>query len=107
MTQQELYNLLLMSSYPVVYHSFKASNEEPVDPPYIVYSFVDSDNISADNKVSYKRNSYRVELYTNQKNLEAEESLEKVFDNASIFYDKSEVYIESETMFQISYNIEI
>ncbi|MBR0599047.1 hypothetical protein [Sinanaerobacter chloroacetimidivorans] len=107
MTQPEFYNLIQSAGYPVVYHSFKASEEDPTKPPYIIYLITGSNNIGADNKVKVKINKYRVELYTSKKDLEAEQSLENVFDNASIFYDKVEVYIDTESMLQIIYEVEI
>ncbi len=105
MTLSEIYNCLLTTGLPVVYHSWKAENKEPPEPPYIVYFFIDSENIGADNKVYYKSNRYQVELYTNKKDLSAEQALENVLDGAGIFYDKTEVYIESEKMYQIIYEI--
>lgn len=107
MIQKELYALLESTGYPVVYHSFVASNLDAEIPPYIVYFFTDSDNISADNKVAVRRNNYRVELYTDKKDLLAESTLETVLDNASFFYNKQEVYIDTESMFQIIYEVEI
>jgi len=107
MTQPEFYELLNSSGFPVAYHSFKASNEEPPEPPYIIYFSIGSNNRGADNKVKVKVNRYRTELYTVKKDLEAEQILEDVFDNASLFYNKQEIYIETESMFQIAYELEI
>lgn len=91
---------------PIAYHSFKASNIVEIPSlPYIIY-FVDKvDIIGADNKVKYKDNRYIVELYTEYKNIALEEQLEKLFDDANIYYEKFEAYIKDEIMFQISYQI--
>ena len=108
MTLQDLYTLLSVTEYPVAYHSFQASNITPIPkPPYIVYLVDDTDNFGADNKVYHKTTNITVELYTANKNITAEQALEDVFDGAEIFYNKSETYIESEEMFQISYEITI
>lgn len=94
---------------PVAYHSFKSSDpNKPVPPlPYIIYYLKNSDNTGADNKVYYKQNYYNVELYTNKKDIAVEQKLEDAFDSASIFYDKTESYIDEEKMFDILYEIEI
>jgi hypothetical protein len=108
MTQAQFYTLLETSGFPVAYHSWKSDDDsEAPEPPYIVYLSTGSNNIGADNKVKVKVNRYLVELYTNKKDIGAEQTLENVFDSASLFYNKSESYIESESMFQISYQFEI
>lgn len=107
MTITDLYTVLEATGLPVVYHSFQASEMEVQSPPYIVYFATTSNNTGADNKVYFKRNNYTVELYTNKKNNALEKKLEDAFDGASIFYEKTETYLDTETMYQISYQIEI
>lgn len=94
---------------PVTYHSWKSSdpNNPPPQPPYIIFMLKNSDNTGADNRVYYKRNYYNIELYTNKKDIAAEQKLEDAFDSASIYYEKTESYIDEEKMFDISYKIEI
>lgn len=104
-----LKNVLDSTGLPVAYHSWKLSdpNNPPPKPPYIIYYLKNSDNTGADNKVYYKQNYYNVELYTNKKDIAVEQKLEDAFDSASIFYDKTESYIDEEKMFDILYEIEI
>lgn len=59
----------------------------------------------ADNKVYTKINNFTVELYTNKKDLIAEEKLESLFDKYEIPYNPDEVWIESEQLFQRIYEI--
>jgi hypothetical protein len=92
---------------PVVYHSFKSAGLQVKQPPYILYYLKNSDNTGADNKVYYKQNHYNIELYTNKKDIATEQKLEDAFDSASIFYEKTESYIDEEKMFDILYEIEI
>lgn len=107
MTHAEFFTLLKTSGFPVAYHSWKIEGQEPPEPPYIVYLSTGSNNIGADNKVKVKFNWYLVELYTNKKDIGAEQALESVFDSASLFYNKTESYIESESLFQISYRFKL
>ena len=58
---------------PVVYHSFQSSGLKVKQPPYIMYYLKNSDNTGADNKVYYKQNYYNIELYTNKKDIAAEQ----------------------------------
>jgi hypothetical protein len=107
MSIQELYTLLKSIKLPVVYHSFKASGEKVKQPPYIIYFATKSNNTGADNKVYFKRNNFTIELYTEKKDNKLEQKLEGALDSASIFYDKIENYLDTESMYQISYQIEI
>ena len=102
-----LQNVLNSTGLPVVYHSFQSSGLKVKQPPYIIYYLKNSDNTGADNKVYYKQNYYNIELYTNKKDIAAEQKLEDAFDSASIFYEKTESYIDEEKMFDILYEIEI
>lgn len=106
MTQTELYNILKSTGLPVAYNHFKSSHGNSIpDPPYIVYLFTHSSNFGADNKVHHKANNYQVELYSVKKDLASEELLEDLFDENDIFYDKSETYIDSESLYQVIYEI--
>jgi len=103
MTQAELYNLLKSTGLPVAYNHFK----NPPSLPYIVYLFTFSNNLGADNKVYQKINNYKVELYSDKKDLVSEKLIEDLLDENEIFYDKTETYIESEKLYQVIYEIQI
>ena len=48
-----------------------------------------------------------VELYADLKNPELEDTVETVLDRHGIFYEKSEVWIESEGLYEVLYTFEI
>ena len=75
------------------------------DPPYITYIFTYSSNMYADNKVYKKINNIQIELYTNKKDLQAEAKLEDLLDLNEITYQTSEIFIESENIFQKIYEM--
>ena len=90
---------------PFAYDHF-AEGESP-DPPFICYLIPNSDNFSADGRVYYKINEVHIELYTDCKDLSAEQKVEAVLDEHGIFYDKSEVWIESENLYEVLYTFEM
>lgn len=106
MTLRQIKQMLETTGYKVSYRSFPRS-ETPLNPPFITYLTPNSSNISADNKAHVKVTALEIELYTVNKNPTAEATLETVLDNANIFYDKSEIYIDSEQMYQITYECEV
>ena len=105
MTHYELMELLEETGLPIAYDHF-AEGESP-DPPFICFLYPGSDNFSADGKVWYKINQVNVELYTDLKNPELEDTVETVLDRHGIFYEKSEVWIESERLYEVLYTFEI
>ena len=101
----DLVRLLEETSIPFAYDHF-AEGESP-DPPFICYLLPQSDNFSADGKVYLKVSSVNIELYTDSKDLSVEQKLEAVMDAYSIFYDKTEVWIESEKLYEVLYSFEM
>ena len=61
----------------------------------------------ADNRVWQKINQLNIELYTDEKSPETEERIEDILDSYEIPYEKTEVWIESEKMYEVLYQTEI
>lgn len=101
----DLVKLLEETGIPFAYDHF-AEGESP-DPPFICYLLPQSDNFSADGKVYLKVSNVNIELYTDSKDLAVEQKLEAVLDTHGIFYDKTEVWIESEKLYEVLYSFEL
>ena len=101
---EELLQILSEIQIPFAYHHF-AEGESP-EPPFICYLLPGSNNFSADGKVYYKINEVHIELYTDWKDLAVEQGVEAVLDEHGIFYNKSEVWIESEKLYEVLYTFE-
>ena len=101
---EELLQMLEEMGLPFVYHHF-AEGESP-EPPFVCYLLPGSNNFSADGKVYYKINEVHIELYTDWKDLAVEQGVEAVLDEHGIFYNKSEVWIESEKLYEVLYTFE-
>ena len=90
---------------PFAYDHF-CEGESP-DPPFLCYLLPGSDNFAADGKVYFKINEVRIEVYTDQKDPELEGQVEAVLDSHEIFFNKSEVWIESEKLYEVLYSFEM
>lgn len=101
---EELLQILNETEIPFAYHHF-AEGESP-EPPFICYLLPGSNHFSAAGKVYYKINEVHIELYTDCKDLAAEQKLEDVLDEHGIFYNKSETWIESERLYEVLYMFE-
>ena len=100
----KLLELMAEIDIPSAYDHF-AEGESP-DPPFITYLLPGSDNFSADGKVYFRVTEVHIELYTDEKNPEVEAIVEAVLDAHSIFYDKTEVWIDSEKLYEVLYSFE-
>lgn len=105
MTHEKIVEILEQTGLPVAYDHF-AEGESP-DPPFICFLFPDSENFSADNMVYAEFSTLNVELYTDEKNPELEDQLEVVLNSHELFWQKSEVWIEEEKMYEVLYQMTI
>ena len=105
MTLEELAGMLEKTGFPFAYDHF-AEGESP-DPPFICYLLPGSDNFAADGRVYFRISEVRIELYTDRKDLGAEALVETVLDDAGIFYNKSEAWIQSEKLYEVLYSMKL
>ena len=102
---EELVQIIQEMQIPFAYDHF-AEGESP-DPPFICYLIPGSNNFAADGKVYFRINQVRIELYTDSKDLAVERKVEMVLDESGIFYNKSEVWIQSEKLYEVLYSFEV
>ena len=100
----ELVQMMEEIPFPSAYDHF-AEGESP-DPPFLTYLTPGSDNFSADAQAYYKVSEIHLELYTDKKDPEAEQVVEAVLDGHGIFYEKTEVWIPSERLYEVLYSYE-
>ena len=105
MTYDDITNMLKEAGLPLAYDHF-AEGESP-EPPFLIFLFPDSDNMFADNSVYFKISQLNMELYTDKKDPELEEKLEDILTANEIPWEKSEVWIDSEKMYEVLYQTEI
>ena len=105
MTLEELARMLEKTGFPFAYDHF--AEGESTDPPFICYLLPGSDNFAADGRVYFRISEVRIELYTDWKDPVAEALVETVLDDAGIFYNKSEAWIQSEKLYEVLYSMEL
>ena len=102
---ERLITILDSIGIPYAYDHF-AEGESP-EPPFICYLLPASDNFAADGRAYFKIDEVHIELYTDRKDLSVEGKIEAVLDAHGIFYEKSEVWIESEKLYEVLYTFEM
>ena len=83
-----------------------AEGESP-PPPFITYLLPGSDNFPADGRVYFRITEAHIELYTDEKDPAVERKVEAVLDSHGIFYDKTEVWIDTEKLYEVLYSFEM
>lgn len=99
-----LVTLITAMGIPFAYDHF-AEGESP-NPPFICYLLPRSDHFAADGKAYFKKSNVNIELYTDQKDSVNEQKVENVLDNYGIFYEKNEVWIDSEKLYEVIYSFQ-
>lgn len=90
---------------PFAYSHF--SEGESPNPPFLVYLFPKNKHFGADGLVFYKNTEVDLEVYTDKKDLELEERIEEILDREKIYYEKSEVWIASERLYEVLYEFKM
>ena len=105
MTYDNVIEMLEEAGLPLAYDHF-AEGESP-DPPFLVFLFPGTDNVFADDTVYKKIDQLNIELYTDKKDPEIETTIEDILLSHELSYEKSEVWIESEKMYEVLYQTQM
>lgn len=105
MTIEQIAAMLQETGIPFAYDHF-AEGESP-EPPFICYLLPGSDNFAADGRVYFKINEVRIELYTDKRDVSVEKQVEDALDDRGIFYNKSEVWISEERLYEVLYSFDV
>lgn len=105
MTLAELKAILDSTELPVAYNAWQVGAAPAL--PFIVYRQMGSNNFAADNIVYSGTKEIDVELYTKEKSPDTEAAVEDVLNGASIYWEKTETYLDDEKCFEVTYEIEV
>jgi hypothetical protein len=97
--------MLKEADLPLAYDHF-AEGKAP-DPPFLIFLFPGSDNVFADDTVFQKIDELNIELYTDKKDPVTETKIENILISHDLPYEKTEVWIESEKMYEVLYQTQI
>lgn len=102
MTLNSIETALTSTGIPVSYRSFSS----PISAPYAVYCESRSEPIAGDTKTVARWGTYRVELYTSGKDLDAEAKVEAALNLLVSEYSKEETELADEKLLEIIYEFE-
>ena len=105
MTYEEINEMMQEIGLPYAYHHF-AEGESP-NPPFTIFLSPGEHTFGADDLMYISFKKLHIELYTDEKSPEAEERVEEVLHQHNIYFSKSEVWIESEELYEVLYTLEV
>lgn len=105
MTNDKVLAMLKEAGLPLAYDHFPEGKAPK--PPFLVYRYPSSENFAADNICYASFQNLDVELYTEKKASELEARLEALLTAHECFCEKSEVYIASEKLYELLYQMTV
>lgn len=105
MTYTEVATMVASIGLPYAYYQFPEGTAQ--EPPFVCFFYTNTDDLYADDKNYQGIPRLNIELYTSEKDFEKEAALEKILNDNGLTYYKEENYINSESMWQIAYEMEV
>lgn len=105
MNHEQVVAMAEETGLPFAYDHF-VEGQSP-EPPFLVFLYLGANNFAADGINYFKVNRLHLELYTDEKSIELEDKVEAVLTRHGIFYGRSEVWIESENLYEVLYEMEV
>ena len=105
MTYEQIAEMMEEMGLPFAYHHY-AEGESPA-PPFLLFLSPRENPFSADNVAYFSCKQLDIELYTDKKLPELEEQVETVLAQHEIYYTKTELFIDSEELYEVLYEMEV
>ena len=110
MTPQQIYQMLVSASadVPWAYYRFLDTPENPAPaPPFGCFFYPSHDDFYANDQNFQRIAELDVELYTDNKDFELEDSFEAAFASNGLAWTKDETYIDSERLHMTTWTMQV
>ena len=105
MTYDEIAAMVEEIGLPNAYDHYAEGESPP--PPFVLFLLPGTDNFMADGEVYEQVTEVSIELYTDLKMPPLEAKVERVLAAHDIPWDKTEVWIEDEKLYEVRYELEV
>lgn len=105
MTYDEIAAMVEEIGLPSAYDHYAEGESPP--PPFVLFLLPGTDNFMADGEVYEQVTEVSIELYTDLKMPPLEAKVERVLAAHDIPWDKTEVWIEDEKLYEVRYELEV
>lgn len=105
MTYEQVYTMIESVGVPNAYYQFPNGTDQAC--PFVCFYFTDSNDFAADNTNYQRIRPLAIELYTDNKDFDLENTVETILNQNGFAYSREETYLDSERMNMVSYTIEV
>ena len=105
MTYEEICEMVQEIGLPFAYHHF-AEGESP-SPPFLLFLSPGEHTFGAGDLMYISFKKLDIEIYTDEKSPETEERVEEILHQHNIYFTKTELWIESERLYEVLYETEV
>jgi len=105
MTYIEVANMINTIGVPFAYYQFPNNTEQAC--PFICFFFDRSNDLAADNTNYQKIRELNIELYTDNKDFELEETVESTLNQNGLVFTREETYLKAEQMYMVTFITQI
>lgn len=105
MTYKEIATMISGFGVPYAYYQFPVGTAQTC--PFICFYFDSSNDFVADDTNYQRIRPLSIELYTDNKDFEIEETIETALNNAGLVYSREESYLDTEQMYMVTFMTEI
>lgn len=107
MTFKEVNTMIASFGMSYTYHEWDCAPEDVPALPWVVFRYPNISDFYADNTNYQRVTALEIELCTENKDFDSEAAIESVLASKGLTYTKEELYIESERMFDVRYELEV
>lgn len=105
MTYAEISQMISAVGVPYAYHHFEEGSGQ--QPPFITFYYQGDDDFKADDINYATIRPLTLELYTDNKDFVLEAAVESVLTANGLTFSRSEIFIDSEQMYMVTYYTEV
>ena len=105
MTYAEISQMISAVGVPYAYHHFEEGSGQ--QPPFITFYYQEDSDFKADDINYAAIRPLTIELYTDNKDFALEAAVESVLTANGLTFSRSEIFIDSEQMYMVTYNTEV
>jgi hypothetical protein len=105
MTYAGISQMISAVGIPYAYHHFEEGSGQ--QPPFITFYYQGDNDFVADNINYAAIRPLTIELYTDNKDFALEAAVESVLTANDLAFSRTEVFIDSEQMYMVTYNTEV
>lgn len=105
MTTQEIAAMIESIGLPYAYYQFPEGTEQPT--PFVCFFYSYNNDMKADDSNYQKIEHLIIELYTDNKDFNLEQTVEEVLTSNGIVWSRDEEWIDSERMLEVVYEMDV